>query len=80
MSKVAKNLLLGTEAIARGEQYGKLHGTNLSRLVDDFLRGLPLEVSPIKSPVVRRLHGIAAGGKSDREDYREHLSNKYGES
>lgn len=80
MSKVAKNLSLEPDAVKRGERYGRLHGTNLSRLVSDFLRALPLGPPDDQtlSPVVRRLRGVAAGAKSDRAEYREHLLGKYG--
>ena len=76
--KKAKNLLLDPEAVARGERYSRRHGTSLSRLVSDFLRTLPDDVSeqPV-SPIVRRLSGIAAGGKTDVEAYKEHLYRKY---
>jgi len=74
------NLSLEPDAIERGQRYGRLHGKNLSQLVNDFLRALPLE--PVRqrdlSPLVRRLRGAAAGGQTDREDYREHLIRKYG--
>lgn len=78
-TKKPKNLSLESDAIARGERYSRLHETNLSRLVGDFLRSLPLEESkrPL-SPVVQRLRGIAAGGKTDRPAHREHLYRKYG--
>jgi len=80
MSKVAKNLSLEPDAVKRGERYGRLHGTNLSRLVSDFLRALPLDPPDDRalSPVVRRLRGVAAGGGTDRTQYREHLHKKYG--
>jgi hypothetical protein len=75
------NLSLEPDAIERGQRYGRLHGKTLSQLVNDFLRALPLE--PVNqrelSPLVRRLRGVAAGGQTDREDYREHLARKYGE-
>ena len=76
--KKAKNLLLDPEAVARGERYSRRHGTSLSRLVSDFLRTLPDDVSeqPV-SPIVRRLSGIAAGGKTHVEAYKEHLYRKY---
>jgi hypothetical protein len=80
MGKIPKNLSLEPEAIARGERYGRRHGKNLSQLVNDFLHGLPLE-SPAErelSPVVRRLRGIAGGGRTGRKEYREHLHQKYG--
>ncbi|MGH9895917.1 MAG: DUF6364 family protein [bacterium] len=74
------NLSLEPDAIERGQRYGRLHGKNLSQLVNNFLRALPLE--PVRqrdlSPLVRRLRGVAAGGQTDREDYREHLIRKYG--
>lgn len=45
------------DAVKRGERYGRLHGTNLSRLVSDFLRALPVDAPDDQalSPVVRRL-------------------------
>ena len=78
-TKKPKNLSLEPDAVARGERYSQLHGTNLSRLVSDFLRSLPLGGSkkPL-SPAVQRLRGIAAGRKADRSTYREHLRRKYG--
>ena len=80
MGKIAKNLSLEPDAVARGERYGRRHGKNLSQLVNDFLRGLPLE-SPAErelSPLVRRLRGVAARGRAARKAYREHLYRKYG--
>lgn len=75
-----KNLSLEPDAVARGERYGKLYGKNLSQLVNDFLRALPLEPSGAGglTPVVRRLRGVAARAKADRETYRKHLARKYG--
>lgn len=80
MGKVPKNLSLEPEAIKRGERYGRRYGKNLSQLVNDFLRALPLESPPPQelSPVVRRLRGIAARGTTGREGYRKHLLRKYG--
>lgn len=81
MGKVPKNLSLEPEAVARGERYGRLHGKNLSQLVNDFLRALPLKAPPAGelSPLVRRLRGIAAGGRTGREAYRRHLLRKHGD-
>lgn len=80
MGRVPKNLSLEPDAVERGERYGRLHGTTLSRLVGDFLRSLPLEKADADdlSPVVRRLRGVAAKGHASREEYRERLSRKYG--
>ncbi|HKG94928.1 MAG TPA: DUF6364 family protein [Gemmatimonadaceae bacterium] len=79
--KQAKNLLLAQDALLRGEQYSRRHGTTLSRLVGDFLRALPLdtEASPSElTPAVARLRGVAVGGPdSARDAYREHLRKKY---
>ena len=78
-TKQAKNLSLESDAIDRGERYSELHGTNLSRLVSDFLRSLPLGgARQSLSPAVRRLRGIAAGSKVDGATYRQHLHRKYG--
>lgn len=77
-AKRARNLSLAPEVIAHGEAYSRRHGTNLSTLVGDFLRALPLDGSerPL-SPAVRRLYGAAAGGKTSAEDFAEHLHRKY---
>ena len=77
--KRPKKLLLDPDAVARGERYSRLHGTNLSRLVGDFLRALPLSADESSlTPAVRRLWGIAAGSNADRALHRQHLSRKYG--
>jgi hypothetical protein len=80
VAKIPKNLSLEPSAIARGERYGRLHGKNLSQLVNDFLRALPLKAPPSDRllPVVRRLRGIAAGAKTSQATYRKHLLRKYG--
>jgi hypothetical protein len=74
-----KNLLLDPDAVARGERYSRRNGTNLSRLVGDFLRALPLTASDeALTPAVRRLWGVARDTNTDRETYRDHLVRKYG--
>ena len=81
MSKITKNLLLDRDAVARGERYSRRHQTTLSRLVSDFLARLPQgERETELTPAVSRLLGAAANGAASvgREDYREHLSRKYG--
>jgi hypothetical protein len=81
----AKNLYLDPEAIEHGEEYGRRHRTNLSQLVSDFLRALPLEsdAPPAASPAVQRLIGAAVPKKTgktipDVDDYRRYLRKKFG--
>jgi hypothetical protein len=79
MAKQSKNLSLDPEAIRRGERYSKLHETNVSQLVNNFLSSLPLEDDPSEERLtrtVRRILGIAAGSRGV-EDYHEHLLEKY---
>jgi hypothetical protein len=72
-----RNLSLHPDAVARGERYCRRHGTNLSQVVDAFLRSLPLDEGDMPaSPVVRRLRG-AGKGAADQTAYREHLRRKY---
>ncbi len=80
MMRKPKNLSLEPDAIERGQRYGRLHGKNLSQLVNDFLRALPLEPATTReiSPLVRRLRGVATGGRTGREEYQGHLAQKYG--
>lgn len=81
-AKRPTNLTLDPEAVARGERYGQRHQTSLSQLVTSFLYSLPAEDTgdglPRLTPVVRRLYGVVAGGGTDRDDYRNHLVEKYG--
>ena len=78
-AKRPKNLLLDPDAVARGERYSRRHGTNLSRLVGDFLRSLPLAADESSlTPAVRRLWGVARGGDAGSEAYRQYLAKKYG--
>lgn len=75
------NLTLDPDVVAAAERYGKRHGTNLSQLVNDFLRALRKRTSVEETelaPSVRRLHGIAAGAAGDRAAHRAHLVEKYG--
>ena len=80
----ATNLTLDPDAVARGEQYGARHGRKLSQLVNGFLAALPAEGEEDAAgladlaPAVRRLYGVAAGGTTDRDAHRAHLSEKYG--
>ena len=80
--KQPKNLSLEPAVIERGERYARLHGTNLSRLVSDYLAALPLDAPvQVQSPAVRRLYGAAASAPGEglsHEDYRDFLAQKYG--
>ena len=77
--KRPKNLSLDAEAVERGEEYGRRHGVPLSHLVGEFLRALPLDEPEGEwTPAVQRLYGVAATGKTTRDDHREYLYRKYG--
>jgi uncharacterized protein DUF6364 len=81
-AKRPTNLTLDPDAVRRGELFGQRHGRSLSQLVTGFLYSLPAEDAgealPELAPAVRRLFGLAAGAKTDRDSYREHLAQKYG--
>ncbi|HEV2147245.1 MAG TPA: DUF6364 family protein [Longimicrobiaceae bacterium] len=78
MQRITKTLSLDSKALERGERYSERHATSLSQLVSDFLSRLPLDEEEQElPPVVRRLLG-AASGRTDEEDYREYLFEKYG--
>jgi hypothetical protein len=80
MAKTTLNLSIDEAAAERARRYSELHDTSISRLVSDFLAGLPLSEELDESglpPITRRLHGIAKGGP-DEEDYHEYLFEKYG--
>ena len=80
MPKERLNLLIDQSAIAKARRYSHRHATSISRLVSDFLAGLPVEEgvdASELSPAVQRLRGLARGGP-DREDHRRHLLEKHG--
>jgi hypothetical protein len=73
------NLLIDHEALDRARRYTARHGTSISRIVTEFLAGLPLEEERELaglSPTVRRL--IGAGSGTDVADWKEYLNEKYG--
>lgn len=78
MAKKIKNLSLDPRAVERAERYSRLHKTNVSQLVSNYLGSLPLDTEAAEelSPAVRRLLG--AGRKSTLDDYRAYLRKKYG--
>jgi hypothetical protein len=78
VGKQIKNLSLDPEAVARGERYSRMHGTNLSQLVSNFLASLPTggeEAEQGLSPAVRRLLGAVRQGSA--QDYHDYLRDKY---
>ncbi len=80
MAKRSKNLSLDPEAVRRGERYAQEHDTNVSQLVNNFLASLPMDeelANAALTPTVRRMLGVAEGGRGV-EEYHEHLVEKYG--
>jgi hypothetical protein len=78
MSRITRKLALDSDALRRGERFCELHGTTLSKLVNDFLLQLPTDGEEADlTPAVRRLSGIASGDV-DEADYHRHLTEKYG--
>lgn len=85
MAKIAINLYLDPEAVKHAKEYGRLHGTNLSQLVSDFLVSLPLRTTDDDemSPALKRLIGSAVPRDPNTppvtiEDYRKYQLDKYG--
>lgn len=78
MPKKRLNITVDPHVAERARRYSKRHDTSISKLVTDFLSGLPDEDEPREhSPAVRRLLGVATDGP-DREECRKHLDEKYG--
>lgn len=79
----ARNLSLSDEAVERGERYSTSVGLSLSALVDQMLRALPAEHDPAEDELPQKLRQLREvlvrdGHPIDwRDEYREHLTNKY---
>jgi hypothetical protein len=79
MAKRSLNITVDPRSVDRAQRYAEIHGTSISRLVDDFLSRLPImeDEHGGLTPDVQRLLGIGAG-TTDRERYRSRLREKYG--
>lgn len=80
MPKESLNLSVESASIERGRRYSQLHSTSISKLVDDFLSGLPVDTDAGEdelSPGIRALIGIGRA-EIDEEDYHRYLLEKYG--
>jgi hypothetical protein len=86
MARVAKNLSLDPEVVARAEKYALRAHTTVSRLVGDFLsRIVRMEEAKREgrgsfTPAVARLVGAGkrADGTGSVDDYHVYLDEKYG--
>ena len=78
----ATNLSLDPTVVAAARKVLAKRGSNVSEAVNGMLQTLVrASASPDAvelPPVVRRLHGVAADAKVDRDDYRTRLRTKYG--
>jgi hypothetical protein len=75
MSRRKLTLSVDEDAIRRARWFSEKHGTSISRLVSEFLRGLGGPDVP-ETPIVSRLVGILPPD-TQLEDYYKHLGEKY---
>ncbi len=74
MSKLT--LSVDDQVVQRAKQYAKERGTSVSELVEGYLDAVSRPLKGVKyPPVLREIRGILR--KGDREDYRQHLIEKY---
>ncbi len=74
MSKLT--LSVDDQVVQRAKQYAKERGTSVSELVQSYLDAVSRPLKAVEDPpVLREIRGILR--KGDREDYRQHLIEKY---
>ena len=74
MSKLT--LSVDDQVVQRAKQYAKERGTSVSELVEGYLDAVSRPLKGVEDPpVLREIRGILR--KGDREDYRQHLIEKY---
>lgn len=74
MSRLTLNI--DDQVVQRAKQYAKEHGASVSALVEGYLDAVSRPLKPVEGlPVLREIRGILR--KGDREDYRQHLIEKY---
>ena len=80
MRRRAKNLLISEPVLFRAEEYCRLHGIQLSHLVEDYLAALP----PIYgddgrdgSPIVKRLRSAVHRFDPEDESYGRFLYERW---
>ena len=74
MSKLT--LSVDDQVVQRAKRYAKERGTSVSELVQSYLDAVSRPLKAIEDPpVLREIRGILR--KGDRDDYRQHLIEKY---
>ena len=74
MSKLT--LSIDSQVVQRAKRYAKERGTSVSALLEGCLDTVSRPLKPVEDPpVLREIGGILR--KGDREDYRQHLIEKY---
>lgn len=74
-------LHIDKQLIKSTKEYSKRTGKSLSRIVSDFFKIISNEKLKQRQkeipPTVQSLKGILKGAKVDRNDYKQHLEDKY---
>jgi len=65
------------DLIDNAKRYASEHDTTLTKLIEAYLRRIPVDEELENAPIVRRLSGSLSKNVSV-DDYKEHLANKYG--
>ena len=74
MSRLSLNI--DDQVVQRAKQYAKERGTSVSALVEGYLDAVSRPLKPVEDPpVLRAIRGILR--KGDREDYRQHVNERY---
>lgn len=59
------------------KRYASQNNTTLTKLIEAYLRRIPVQAPLENAPIVRRLSGALSQNVSI-QDYKEHLEEKYG--
>lgn len=79
LSKTKLTLWIENDTKGFGKQWAKRHNESLSQLFSNYLLRLreSEESSFDTTPIVNRLSGVIKGKRVTREDYKNHLEEKY---
>lgn len=77
MSTNKLTLSIDAATVKKAKRYVAAHGTNLSRLLTQYLASLPDDTRQPFPPRVSRLAGVLPP-QTDLDECKAHLQNKYG--
>ena len=77
MEKAKLTVRISKDLLENVKRYAQQNNTNLTALIEAYLRRIPVQKPFVNAPIVRRLSGSLSQDIT-AQDYKEYLDEKYG--